>query len=99
MFTGRRLGSTEVTSFPCSTIRPSSGTSKPAIIRRVVVLPQPLGPSSEKNSPSPMARFTSRTALALPKRLLTPSSAIATLPSSGMNAESRRASGAVTFSS
>ena len=27
------------------------GSSKPAIIRRVVVLPQPDGPSSEKNSP------------------------------------------------
>ena len=52
MLTGRRFGDSEVTSWPCSRIRPSSGTSKPAIIRRVVVLPQPLGPSSEKNSPS-----------------------------------------------
>ena len=30
---------------------PSSGCSKPAIIRRVVVLPQPIGPSRVKNSP------------------------------------------------
>ena len=33
------------------TIRPASGRSKPAIIRSVVVFPQPDGPSSEKNSP------------------------------------------------
>ena len=32
-------------------IRPVSGRSNPAIIRSVVVLPQPDGPSSEKNSP------------------------------------------------
>ena len=31
---------------------PAVGSSKPAIIRIVVVLPQPDGPSSEKNSPS-----------------------------------------------
>ena len=55
MFTGRRFEETVVTSCPCRRMRPSSGTSKPAIIRSVVVLPQPLGPSSEKNSPSPIA--------------------------------------------
>ena len=32
--------------------RPSVGCSKPATIRSVVVLPQPDGPSSEKNSPA-----------------------------------------------
>ena len=32
-------------------IRPLVGRSKPAIIRSVVVLPQPDGPSSVKNSP------------------------------------------------
>ena len=52
MLTGRRFAETVVTSCRCRTMRPSSGTSKPAIIRSVVVLPQPLGPSSEKNSPS-----------------------------------------------
>src|SRR2546429_309293 len=31
---------------------PSSGSSKPPIIRSVVVLPQPLGPSREMNSPA-----------------------------------------------
>ena len=32
------------------------GSSKPAIIRSVVVLPQPEGPSIEKNSPRSMAK-------------------------------------------
>ena len=66
MFTGRLFGVTRVTSCPWSMIRPSSGTSKPAIMRSVVVLPHPLGPSIEKNSPSPIARDTSFTAAALP---------------------------------
>src|SRR3954469_1669972 len=84
MFTGRRFGGTRVTSSPWSRIRPSSGTSKPAIIRKLVVLPQPLGPRSEKNSPSAIESETSFTAATLPKPLVTPSSAIATLGSGGM---------------
>src|ERR687887_2238638 len=88
MFTGRRLGSTDVTSRPWSRIRPSSGTSKPAIMRSVVVFPQPLGPSKEKNSPSRIASETFWTACDLPKRLLTSSRAIATLLSTGMRRES-----------
>ena len=67
-----------VTSVPCEHDRPASGVSKPAIIRSVVVLPQPLGPSIEKNSPSAISSVTSSTAVWLPKRLLTPLSAIAT---------------------
>src|SRR4051794_27951310 len=89
MLTGRRFEKRDVTSSPCRTIRPSSGTSKPAIILSVVVLPQPLGPRSEKNSPSWIESVTSRTASCLPKRLLTPSRAIATLRSSGMRVESK----------
>jgi hypothetical protein len=38
------------------------GCSKPAIIRSVVVLPQPDGPSIEKNSPSAMSKSASSTA-------------------------------------
>ena len=41
---------------------PRVGCSKPAIMRRVVVLPQPLGPSRAKNSPGATARLSSRTA-------------------------------------
>src|SRR5690606_36685305 len=51
------------------------GVSKPPIIRSVVVLPQPDGPSSEKNSPSRMLRDTPFTETTLPwpvpKRLTT----------------------------
>src|SRR3954453_12955721 len=80
MFTGLRFAGTVVTSVPWSTTRPASGVSKPAIIRSVVVLPQPLGPSREKNSPSSISNVTSFTAGAVPKLLLTPASAIATRP-------------------
>ena len=73
MFTLRRFGGTAVTSTPRSRMRPSSGCSNPPIIRRLVVLPQPLGPSSEKNSPSRISSETERTASTLPNRLVTPS--------------------------
>ena len=52
MLTGRLSGGSSVMSRPRSRIRPPVGSSKPPIIRRVVVLPQPDGPSSEKNSPA-----------------------------------------------
>src|SRR6476659_4579991 len=55
-------------------MRPSVGSSKPAIIRRHVVLPDPDGPSIEKNSPSRTSRSTPSTATTSPKRLVTPSS-------------------------
>jgi hypothetical protein len=51
MFTSRLLAGTPVTSLPCSCTVPRVGSSKPATIRMVVVLPQPDGPSNEKNSP------------------------------------------------
>src|SRR6266568_7933731 len=38
-------------SAPRSRIRPAEGVTKPAIIRRMVVLPQPDGPTSDNNSP------------------------------------------------
>ena len=62
MLTGRLSGGSIVTSRPRSTIRPPVGSSKPPIIRRVVVLPQPDGPRSEKNSPAPISSDTSSTA-------------------------------------
>ena len=49
----RRLGGTPVTSLPSTTMRPDVGRSKPATSRSAVVLPQPLGPSSDTNSPWP----------------------------------------------
>src|SRR5664279_2336772 len=41
---------------------PAVGSSKPAIIRSTVVLPDPDGPSMEKNSPSPISRSAPATA-------------------------------------
>ena len=52
-------------------MRPPSGRSNPAIIRSSVVLPQPEGPSSVKNSPASMARLTPSTAVNSPKRRVT----------------------------
>ena len=53
---------------------PSVGSSNPAIIRRVVVFPDPDGPSMLKNSPSAISRSMPATAATSPKRLVTPSS-------------------------
>src|SRR5882762_10712554 len=53
-------------SAPPSVTRPASGRSNPAMIRSVVVLPEPDGPSSVKNSPSPTLRSTSSTATTSP---------------------------------
>src|SRR5579859_4450476 len=85
MLTSRWFGGTPTTSLPYSRICPSVGSSKPPIIRRVVVLPHPDGPSREKNSPSPMVRSTRSTAATVPRRewkvLATPTSSIARVAS------------------
>ena len=58
----RCQGGSRVTSLPPSVTWPALGSMKPATMRRVVVLPQPEGPSSTRNSPSAMPSETSRTA-------------------------------------
>ena len=62
LVTGRSCGSTGAMSRPPSRMRPSSGVSKPASILSSVVLPQPLGPSSAKNSPAPISSDSRSTA-------------------------------------
>jgi hypothetical protein len=62
-------GGSIVMSLPPRRTRPEVGAMKPAIIRSVVVLPQPLGPSSITNSPSRTSSETSRTAAVAPKCL------------------------------
>src|SRR3990167_2618801 len=47
-------------------MEPALGCSKPAIRRRQVVLPEPEGPSMEKNSPSWISMDTLSTALTSP---------------------------------
>jgi hypothetical protein len=51
MPTLRWFGARYVMSVPSTTIVPAVGFSNPAIIRSVVVLPQPDGPRNETNSP------------------------------------------------
>src|SRR5947208_5718453 len=61
----RRLGATntfpgeEYTTRSTTLISPSRGRSRPAIERRVVVLPQPLGPSRVKSLPGGTSNATS----------------------------------------
>ncbi len=73
MFTLRRFGATSVTSTPRRRMRPLVGCSKPAIMRSVVVLPQPDGPSIVKNSPSAIGKSAPRTASNVPNCFETPS--------------------------
>src|SRR5690606_25795695 len=58
----RFCGVRRVTSRPSTRIVPDVGCSKPAIMRSVVVLPQPLGPSSVSNSPRLTVSVRSSTA-------------------------------------
>ena len=58
---------------------PSVGSSKPPIIRSVVVLPHPLGPSRAKNEPRGISRSRASTASVSPKRLVTPRRAMSGL--------------------
>src|SRR5262245_10784906 len=73
----RRSGGTTLVGvdsvFGPTRITPSSGTMNPAISRRSVVLPQPLGPSRGANSRSRLSRLSSRTAATAPKGLVRPS--------------------------
>src|ERR1700757_4010445 len=59
------------TRLPQMKMSPSVGTSSPAIMRRTVVLPPPLGPSSAINSPSLTEKLTELTAVTSPNFLLT----------------------------
>src|SRR5947207_1879673 len=58
----RSRGVASLTTTPPIRISPEVGSSSPAIIRKRVVLPEPDGPSSTRNSPSRLSRFTPTTA-------------------------------------
>src|SRR6476469_10232829 len=62
MATPRLPASTRVTSRSPSEIVPADDSSRPAIVRSRVVLPQPDGPRSAKNSPSATDRSRPSTA-------------------------------------
>src|SRR5690242_459491 len=62
-------------SSPPRVTRPWSGCSKPAMIRSVVVLPEPEGPSMVKNSPAVTCKSTLSTATTSPYVFLIPATA------------------------
>ena len=62
----RCAGASDVTSRPSIRIRPSDGVSRPAIMRSVVDLPQPEGPSRTTSLPEGVAKEMRSTALAAP---------------------------------
>src|SRR3990170_6390427 len=72
----RRSGGNGVTGRSPKRISPASGTSKPPIIRNVVVFPHPEGPRRVMSSPSWISRLSWRTAATLPNRLTRPRSVI-----------------------
>ena len=75
MPTFRLFGGRFVMSLPSTLMLPESGYSKPAIMRSVVVLPQPDGPRNEMNSPRSADSSKSSTAVKAPNDFLTWSSA------------------------
>src|SRR5687768_13506903 len=70
--TPRSRAGRSVTSRPWRTTRPESGRSSPAMMRRMVVLPDPEAPSSTSASPCPTSKLTSSSTRAPLKLLLTP---------------------------
>src|SRR5712691_2640582 len=68
MAMSRSLGSVSFTRTSSIRMSPDSGVSRPAMHLKVVVLPQPDGPSIAKNSPSATSKLTSLTATTLPNR-------------------------------
>ena len=66
MAMSRSLGFSSVTTRSPMVISPLVTSSRPAIMRRIVVLPQPDGPTSTMNSPFSISSDTSRTACTPP---------------------------------
>src|SRR5262249_42731314 len=66
--------------WPSREIEPSESVSNPAMQRSVVVLPQPLGPRSEKNSPSITSNDSGPTTTRGENPLMSPRTSSPTLP-------------------
>src|SRR3989304_32551 len=69
------------TSSPSIRISPDVASSRPATIRRVVVLPHPLGPTRTTNSPSRTFRLKPSTATKSPYRFSTSTRSTRAIPS------------------
>src|ERR1043166_7643779 len=67
----RSFGGRSLTTSPPMEMLPEVTSSRPAIMRSVVLLPQPEGPTSTTNSLSAMSRLMLRTAGTSPKLLTT----------------------------
>src|SRR5258708_20297774 len=83
-----------VTSSPSSRMRPSDGSSSPAIMRNVVVLPQPDGPSMTKKVPLSTVNVEFLTAVNPPnclRRFSTQICAMASVRKLAHDSESERA--------
>jgi hypothetical protein len=76
----RSAGVRPTTSRPPIRISPPLGSSWPAIMRRIVVLPQPDGPRKQQYAPSGTFRLIASTATVSPKRLCTPASSMSPRP-------------------
>src|SRR5688500_14847012 len=74
MATSRSRGARSVTSRSPIQTRPSVASSRPAIRRSSVDLPQPDGPTRTRNSPSSIRRETSSTATTSPPKAFVTSS-------------------------
>src|SRR5262245_8803067 len=70
MAMSRSIGGTSLTTVSSIRISPEVTASSPAIMRRVVVLPQPEGPTKTTNSRSWICRSTSFTACVVSNFLL-----------------------------
>src|SRR2546423_5381843 len=78
MLVGRRFGGTPAISSPAILRSPRSGCSKPLVMRSVVDLPHPEGPSSEKRLPLATAKLMLSTATKWPKAFVTPTNSTST---------------------
>ena len=76
--TSRRRICFHVTSSSPNRMRPLSGASMPAMVRKSVVLPEPDGPNNAVSWPGWKRIDTSSSAWWLPKRLATPETSMAT---------------------
>src|SRR5664279_4400864 len=87
----RSLGATSLTILSPIRSVPPVISSSPAIIRRLVVLPQPDGPTRTMNSPSLISRLRSSTARTSPYFLVTCSNVTVALPTSSKPFDPARA--------
>src|SRR5215208_1734539 len=86
--TPRSRAGSSVTSLPCRITFPVYGISRPAMMRRIVVLPLPEAPSNTSTSPSPTSKLMFSRTLALPKRLLIPITLAAAVDGGALDAGS-----------